>query len=60
MRNKYYTMCTIIQNADGAKFIRELKNLIEDIQDRGLYAEVQYNNPAINMYSALVMSYKMQ
>lgn len=52
-------MCTIIQNADGAKFIRELKNLIEDIQDRGLYAEVQYNNPITNQYSALVMAYKM-
>lgn len=48
MRNKYYTMCTIIQNADGAKFIRELKNLIEDIQDRGMYAEVQYNNSITN------------
>lgn len=60
MRNKYYTMCTIIQNADCAKFIRELKNLIEDIQDRGLYAEVQYNNPITNQYSALVMAYKME
>lgn len=60
MRNKYYTMCTIIQNADGEKFIREIKDIIQDIQSRGLYAEVQYNNPAINMYSALVMSYKMQ
>lgn len=60
MGNKFYTMCTIIQNADGAKFIRELKNLIEDIQDRGLYAEVQYNNPITNQYSALVMSYKME
>ena len=36
MRNKYYTMCIIIQNADGEKFIRELKNIIEDIQGRGL------------------------
>lgn len=53
-------MCTISQNADGAKFIRELKNLIEDIQSRGLYAEVQYNNPITNQYSALVMSYKME
>ena len=60
MRSKCYTMCTIIQNADGEKFIRELKNLIEDIQDRGLYAEVQYNNPITNQYSALVMSYRME
>ena len=60
MGNKCYTMCTIVQNADGAKFIRELKNLIEDIQDRGLYAEVQYNNPITNQYSALVMAYKME
>ena len=60
MRGKCYTMCTIIQNDDDAKFIRELKNIIEDIQDRGLYVEVQYNNPITNQYSALVMSYKME
>lgn len=60
MRNKYYTMCTVIQNDDGSKFISDLKDTIQDIQNRGLYVEVQYNNPAINMYSALVMSYKMQ
>lgn len=59
MRGKCYTMCTIIQNDDGAKFIRELKNIIEDIQNKGLYAEVQYNNPITNEYSALVMAYKM-
>ena len=60
MRNKCYTMCTIIQNADGAKFISNLKDMIEDIQSRGLYAEVQYNNPITNQYSALVMSYRME
>lgn len=60
MRGKYYTMCTIIQNADGEKFIRDIKNIIEDIQGRGLYAEVQYNNPITNHYSALVMAYKME
>lgn len=60
MRGKCYTMCTIIQNDDDAKFIRELKNVIQDIQSKGLYAEVQYNNPITNEYSALVMSYKME
>lgn len=60
MRGKCYTMCTIIQNDDDAKFIRELKNIIEDIQSKGLYAEVQYNNPITNEYSALVMAYKME
>lgn len=59
MRGKYYTMCTIIQNNDGAKFIRELKNIIEDIQSKGFYAEVQYNNSITNEYNALVMAYKM-
>ena len=52
MRGKCYTMCTIIQNDDGEKFIREIKDII--------YAEVQYNNPISNEYSALVMSYKME
>lgn len=60
MRGKYYTMCIIIQNDDGEKFIREIKDIIQDIQSRGLYAEVQYNNPITNEYSALVMSYKME
>ena len=60
MRGKCYTMCTIIQNDDGEKFIREIKDIIQDIQSKGLYAEVQYNNPITNEYSALVMSYKMQ
>ena len=60
MRGKYYTMCTIIQNDDCEKFIREIKDIIQDIQSRGLYAEVQYNNPITNEYSALVMSYKME
>lgn len=60
MRGKCYTMCTIIQNDDGEKFIREIKDIIQDIQSRGLYAEVQYNNPITNEYSALVMSYKME
>lgn len=60
MRGKCYTMCTIIQNDDGEKFIREIKDIIQDIQSRGLYAEVQYNNPISNEYSALVMSYKME
>lgn len=60
MRGKCYTMCTIIQNDDGEKFIREIKDIIQDIQRRGLYAEVQYNNPISNEYSALVMSYKME
>lgn len=60
MRGKCYTMCTIIQNNDGEKFIREIKDIIQDIQSRGLYAEVQYNNPISNEYSALVMSYKME
>lgn len=40
MRNKYYTMCTVIQNDDGSKFISDLKDTIQDIQNRGLYAEV--------------------
>lgn len=26
MRNKYYTMCTVIQNDDGSKFISDLKD----------------------------------
>ena len=60
MRGKCYTMCTIIQNNDGEKFIREIKDIIQDIQSKGLYAEVQYNNPITNEYSALVMSYKME
>ena len=60
MRGKCYTMCTIIQNDDGEKFIREIKDIIQDIQSKGLYAEVQYNNPTINEYSALVMAYKME
>ena len=60
MRGKCYTMCTIIQNDDGEKFIREIKDIIQDIQSKGLYAEVQYNNPISNEYSALVMSYKME
>lgn len=60
MRGKCYTMCTIIQNNDGEKFIREIKDIIQDIQSKGLYAEVQYNNPISNEYSALVMSYKME
>lgn len=60
MRGKCYTMCTIIQNDDGEKFIREIKDIIQDIQSKGLYAEVQYNNPITNEYSALVMAYQMQ
>lgn len=60
MRGKCYTMCTIIQNNDGEKFIIEIKDIIQDIQSKGLYAEVQYNNPITNEYSALVMSYKME
>ena len=60
MRGKCYTMCTIIQDDDGEKFIREIKDIIQDIQSKGLYAEVQYNNPITNEYSALVMSYKME
>lgn len=60
MKNKYYTMCTVIQNSNGAKFISDLKDIIEEIQDKGLYAEVQYNNPITNQYSALVMSYRME
>lgn len=60
MRGKCYTMCTIIQNNDGEKFIREIKDIIQDIQSKGIYAEVQYNNPITNEYSALVMSYKME
>ena len=59
MRGKCYTMCTIIQNDDDEKFIREIKDIIQDIQSKGLYAEVQYNNPITNEYSALVMAYKM-
>lgn len=59
MRGKCYTMCTIIQNNDDEKFIREIKDIIQDIQSKGLYAEVQYNNPITNEYSALVMAYKM-
>lgn len=60
MRGKCYTMCTIIQNNDGETFIREIKDIIQDIQSKGLYAEVQYNNPITNEYSALVMAYKME
>lgn len=60
MKNKYYTMCTIIQSDDGTKFISDLSDAIKDIQSEGLYAEIQYNNPITNQYSALVMSYKMQ
>lgn len=60
MRGKCYTMCTIVQNDDSEKFIREIKYIIQDIQSKGLYAEVQYNNPINNEYSALVMAYKMQ
>lgn len=60
MRGKCYTMCTIIQNNDGEKFIREIKDIIQDIQGRGLYVEVQYNNPITNQYSALVMGYKIE
>ena len=60
MRGKCYTMCTIIQNDDGETFIREIKDIIQDIQSKGLYAEVQYNNPITNEYSALVMAYKME
>lgn len=60
MRNKCYTTCIILQDDDGEKFNQKLRDTIQDIQSRGLYAEVQYNTPAINMYSALVMSYKMQ
>ena len=60
MRGKCYTMCTIIQNNDDEKFIREIKDIIQDIQSKGLYAEVQYNNPITNEYSALVMAYKME
>lgn len=59
MRGKCYTMCTIIQNTNGEKFIREIKDIIQDIQSKGLYAEVQYNNPITNEYSALVMAYKI-
>lgn len=60
MRGTCYTMCTIIQNNDGEKFIREIKDIIQDIQSKSLYAEVQYNNPITNEYSALVMAYKME
>lgn len=60
MRNKYYTQCIILQDDDGDEFNQKLRDAIQDIQNRYLYAEVQYNNPAINTYSALVMAYKMQ
>lgn len=60
MKNKYYTICTIVQHSDGEKFLNDLKDMIQDIQSRGLYVEVQYNNPIANVYSALVMSYQMQ
>lgn len=36
MRGKCYTMCTIVQNNDGEKFIREIKDIIQDIQSKGL------------------------
>lgn len=60
MNKKYYAMCTVVQNSDSEKFLSDLSDMIQDIQNRGLYAEVQYNNPSINVYSALVMSYRMQ
>lgn len=59
MKNKHYITCTIIQNGNGEKFLSDLRDAIIDIQNQGLYAEVQYNNPITNQYSALVMSYKM-
>ena len=31
MKNKYYTMCTIIQSDDGTKFISDLSDAIKDI-----------------------------
>lgn len=59
MKNKHYITCTIIQNSNGEKFLADLRDAITDIQNQGLYAEVQYNNPITNQYSALVMSYNM-
>lgn len=59
MKNKHYISCKIIQNSDGKKFLSDLSDAIIEIQNDGLYAEVQYNNPITNQYSALVMSYKM-
>lgn len=59
MKNKHYISCTIIQNSNGEKFLSDLSDAVIEIQNEGLYAEVQYNNPAINIYSALVMSYRM-
>lgn len=60
MKNKHYISGTIIQNSDGEKFLSDLSDMVSKIQNEGFYAEVQYNNPAINIYSALVMSYKME
>lgn len=59
MKNKHYITCTIIQNGNGEKFLSDLSDAIIEIQNQGLYAEVQYNNPITNQYSALVVSYKM-
>ena len=50
MRGKCYTMCTIIQNNDGEKFIREIKDMIQDIQSKGLYWEYIKEN-VIDKYS---------
>lgn len=60
MKNKHYITCTIIQNSDGEKFLSDLSDAVVEVQNEGLYAEVQYNNPTINVYSALVMSYRME
>ena len=60
MKNKHYITCTIIQNSNGEKFLSDLSDAVVEIQNEGLYAEVQYNNPIINTYSALVMSYRME
>lgn len=40
MNKKYYAMCTVVQNSDGEKFLSDLSDMIQDIQNRGLYAEV--------------------
>lgn len=58
-KSRHYITCTIIQNGDGKKFIEGLKDAIIEIQNQGLYVEVQYNNTSINTYSTIVMSYKM-
>lgn len=60
MKNKHYITCTIIQNSNGEKFLSDLSDAVIEIQNKGLYAEVQYNNPITNQYSALVMAYKME